>query len=142
MESVNFVVQSPEVFLDDFFDNQEWILIASQMKNSVTFYSTLFHTENYSTVVMELVLQREHFYYIFNLMIPTTLVTVVAVIGFHAPSSSAPRRETKFRLGIMTLLSMGVMLLMVVEEMPKFSLASVPGQRGSFSDVPILGRQH
>lgn len=31
------------------------------------------------------------------------------------------------------------MLLMVVDDMPKFALASLPGQRGSFSDVPLLG---
>lgn len=139
VESVIFDVVSDAVFLDDFYDNQEWILLKSSMKSGIAVYNTTHHQENYSTVIMELSIQREHFYYIFNLMIPTTLVTVVAVVGFHAPSNSGPRRETKFRLGIMTLLSMGVMLLMVVEDMPKFSFASIPGQRGSFSDVPILG---
>uniref|UniRef100_A0A1I7UZ57 Neur_chan_memb domain-containing protein n=1 Tax=Caenorhabditis tropicalis TaxID=1561998 RepID=A0A1I7UZ57_9PELO len=39
---------------------------------------------------------------------------------------------------IMTLLSMSVMLLMLVGEM-KFAMESVPGQRGSFSDVPLMG---
>ncbi|KAK6043608.1 hypothetical protein COOONC_18886 [Cooperia oncophora] len=36
------------------------------------------------------------------------------------------------------MLSMSVMLLMLVGEM-KFAMESVPGQRGSFSDVPLLG---
>lgn len=30
------------------------------------------------------------------------------------------------------------MLLMLVDEM-KFALESIPGQRGSFSDVPLIG---
>lgn len=94
--------------------------------------------ETFSMVEMMLTLRRQSFYYVFNLVFPTTLVSLVAVIGFHAPINATGRRESKFRLGIMTLLSMSVMLLMLVDEM-KFSLASIPGQRGSFSDVPLLG---
>ena len=39
----------------------------------------------------------------------------------------------------MTLLSMSVMLLMLVGEM-KFAMKEVPGKRGSFSDVPLMGK--
>lgn len=110
--------------------------------------------EAFSMVIMELSLKRQSFYYVFNLVFPTTLVSLVAVIGFHAPINATGRRESKFRLGkskqksrkqfgwiigIMTLLSMSVMLLMLVGEM-KFAMESVPGQRGSFSDVPLLGK--
>lgn len=55
------------------------------------------------------------------------------------PMFSIGLRTSKYRLGIMTLLSMGVMLLMLVDDMPKFARESIPGQRGSFSDVPLLG---
>jgi hypothetical protein len=41
-------------------------------------------------------------------------VSIVAVVGFHMPMTSAGPRTAKFQLGIMTLLSMGVMLLMLV----------------------------
>jgi hypothetical protein len=68
-------------------------------------------------------------------------VSLVAVIGFHAPINATGRRESKFRLGVMTLLSLSVMLLMLVDEM-KFALESIPGQRGSFSDVPLIGKRH
>ncbi|KHN75583.1 Acetylcholine receptor subunit alpha-type des-2 [Toxocara canis] len=86
-------------------------------------------------------LRRQSFYYVFNFVFPITLVSLVAIIGFHAPINATGRRESKFRLGIMTLLSMSVMLLMLVDEM-KFALESIPGQRGSFSDVPLLGVFH
>lgn len=94
--------------------------------------------ESFSMVQIILILRRQSFYYVFNLVFPTTLVSLVAVIGFHAPINATGRRESKFRLGVMTLLSLSVMLLMLVDEM-KFALESIPGQRGSFSDVPLIG---
>uniref|UniRef100_A0A914XAI1 Neurotransmitter-gated ion-channel transmembrane domain-containing protein n=1 Tax=Plectus sambesii TaxID=2011161 RepID=A0A914XAI1_9BILA len=133
---LRYVVETKDVFLGDFFDNQEWLLVDALLLNGSTNYEK---NETYSMVVMELEIRRQAFYYVFNLVIPTTLVSIVAVTGFHAPINSTSRRETKFRLGIMTLLSMAVMLLMLVDEMPKFARESIPGQRGSFSDVPLLG---
>ncbi|KAI6224831.1 hypothetical protein M3Y95_00794000 [Aphelenchoides besseyi] len=96
------------------------------------------NNETFSIIILNLLLRRQSFYYVFNLVFPTTLVSLVAIIGFHAPINATGRRESKFRLGVMTLLSLSVMLLMLVDEM-KFSLESIPGQRGSFSDVPLLG---
>lgn len=69
----------------------------------------------------------------------TQLVDVRASSGsvrHLAPLCVAPQSPPAS--GIMTLLSMSVMLLMLVGEM-KFAMESVPGQRGSFSDVPLLG---
>uniref|UniRef100_A0A0K0CU18 Neur_chan_memb domain-containing protein n=1 Tax=Angiostrongylus cantonensis TaxID=6313 RepID=A0A0K0CU18_ANGCA len=115
----------------------EWLLTDARLRNGTT---RLLEQSNESVamVSMRLNLKRQSFYYVFNLVFPTTLVSLVAVIGFHAPINATGRRESKFRLGIMTLLSMSVMLLMLVGEM-KFAMESVPGQRGSFSDVPLLG---
>lgn len=39
-------------------------------------------------IIVELVLVRQSFYYVFNLVIPSTIITFVAVIGFHTPSTS------------------------------------------------------
>uniref|UniRef100_A0A1I7VAK5 Neurotransmitter-gated ion-channel transmembrane domain-containing protein n=1 Tax=Loa loa TaxID=7209 RepID=A0A1I7VAK5_LOALO len=44
-------------------------------------------------------------------------------------------RDAKFRLGIMTLMSMSVILLAIVEDMPKFSMSSSRRGRGSFSGL-------
>lgn len=134
---VNFLVEKEEIDLGDFYDNQEWLLTDARLRNGTT-RSLEQPNESVSMVSMRLSLKRQSFYYVFNLVFPTTLVSLVAVIGFHAPINATGRRESKFRLGIMTLLSMSVMLLMLVGEM-KFAMESVPGQRGSFSDVPLLG---
>ncbi|KAF7637682.1 Neur_chan_LBD domain-containing protein [Meloidogyne graminicola] len=132
---VRFSVDSSEVFLGDFYDNQEWLLIDAIMQNGTMEY---LGNESFSMIQIVLILRRQSFYYVFNLVFPTTLVSLVAVIGFHAPINATGRRESKFRLGVMTLLSLSVMLLMLVDEM-KFALESIPGQRGSFSDVPLIG---
>uniref|UniRef100_A0A183DPD8 Neur_chan_memb domain-containing protein n=1 Tax=Gongylonema pulchrum TaxID=637853 RepID=A0A183DPD8_9BILA len=89
-------------------------------------------------IIMDLVLVRQSFYYVFNLVIPSTIISLVAVIGFHTPSTSGRMRDAKFRLGIMTLMSMSVILLAIVEDMPKFSMSSARKGRGSFSGIPLI----
>uniref|UniRef100_A0A0R3S5E4 Neur_chan_LBD domain-containing protein n=1 Tax=Elaeophora elaphi TaxID=1147741 RepID=A0A0R3S5E4_9BILA len=137
-EYVSLVVDQQEVFLDDFYDSQEWLLENATIHNGTVKY--LEH-ESFSTVYMILILRRQSFYYVFNFVFPTTLVSLIAVIGFHAPLNATGRHESKFRLGIMTLLSMSVMLLMLADEM-KFALESIPRQRGSFCGVPLLAVFH
>uniref|UniRef100_A0A915CX07 Neurotransmitter-gated ion-channel ligand-binding domain-containing protein n=1 Tax=Ditylenchus dipsaci TaxID=166011 RepID=A0A915CX07_9BILA len=132
---IQLIVEDRDVFLGDFYDNQEWLLMDATISNgSMTYLGN----ESFSMVLMSFLMRRQSFYYVFNLVFPTTLVSLVAVIGFHAPINATGRRESKFRLGVMTLLSLSVMLLMLVDEM-KFALESIPGQRGSFSDVPLMG---
>ncbi|EJW80968.1 hypothetical protein WUBG_08121, partial [Wuchereria bancrofti] len=137
-EYVSLVVDQQEVFLNDFYNSQEWLLENATISNGTVEY---LEQESFSTVYMVLILRRESFYYVFNFVFPTTLVSIVAVIGFHAPMNATGRHENKFRLGIMTLLSMSVMLLVLVDEM-KFVLKSIPGQRESFYDVPLLAVFH
>ncbi|KAE9553253.1 hypothetical protein FO519_003511 [Halicephalobus sp. NKZ332] len=132
---VKLIADDSEVFLGDFYDNQEWLLVEAKLNNGSVFYV---QNESFSMVHIYVVIRRQSFYYVFNLVFPTTLVGLVAVIGFHAPINATGRRESKFRLGIMTLLSLSVMLLMLVDEM-KFAFESIPGQRGSFSEVPVIG---
>lgn len=47
--------------------------------------------------------------------------------------------DAKFRLGIMTLMSMSMILLAIVEDMPKFSISSSRKGRGSISGIPLIG---
>lgn len=73
---------------------------------------------------------------------PTCLIAVVSVIGFHMPGSSSQMRDAKFRLGIMTILSMTMLLLAIVDDMPKFALRrDAEAKRGSFSSVPLIGKK-
>jgi hypothetical protein len=52
----------------------------------------------------------------------------VAVTGFFTPSSTASERDEKLYLGINTLLTMAIMLLMISNKMPNTS-----------SYIPLMG---
>jgi hypothetical protein len=64
-------VDSHEVFLGDFYDNQEWLLMEAVMLNGTMPY---LGNESFSMVQIGLILRRQSFYYVFNLVFPTTLV--------------------------------------------------------------------
>lgn len=48
----------------------------------------LYETWNFSAVMLTVVIQRQSFYYTFNLVLPSALITLVALIGFHFPGGS------------------------------------------------------
>lgn len=47
-----------------------------------------------------LVIRRKPLYYIVNLIIPTSVITLVAVTGFFTPASTSNERREKLSLGI------------------------------------------
>ncbi|KAI6229764.1 Acetylcholine receptor subunit alpha-type des-2 [Aphelenchoides fujianensis] len=117
-ESITFSLFSHNLSLIDFYDNQEWQL---------DLVATLAYLRSY-------VPERN----IFNLVLPSCIIVTVAVIGFHTPSTSARVRDAKFRLGIMTLMSMSAVSVAIVQEVPKFSLSGNRKSRGSFSGIPLI----
>ena len=74
-QDVQYIIESDIVYLGDFYDNQEWLLVNASLGPGMALYNPDHHDETYSMVTMELRLQRQSFYYIFNLVIPTTLVS-------------------------------------------------------------------
>ncbi|CAJ0591570.1 unnamed protein product [Cylicocyclus nassatus] len=140
-DSIKYSLYSPKLSLIDFYDNQEWELdtVRSTVKSDGFLYDYLDPPLFWEMIIIDLVVERQSFYYVFNLVIPSTIITLVAVIGFHTPSTSGRMRDAKFRLGIMTLMSMSVILLAIVEDMPKFSMSTNRKGRGSFSGIPLIG---
>ncbi|VDM59481.1 unnamed protein product [Angiostrongylus costaricensis] len=68
-----------------------------------------------------LVIRRKPLYYVVNLVIPTSIITIVAITGFFTPTSTSSERDEKLYLGINTLLTMSIMMLMVCNQMPSTS---------------------
>ena len=64
-----------------------------------------------------------------NLLVPTSIITVVAIFGFFTPATTGDDRTEKFNLGITTLLAMSILLLMVSDQMPTTS-----------EFVPLIGK--
>uniref|UniRef100_A0A914HCW4 Neurotransmitter-gated ion-channel ligand-binding domain-containing protein n=1 Tax=Globodera rostochiensis TaxID=31243 RepID=A0A914HCW4_GLORO len=140
-DSIKYSLYSKNLSLIDFYDNQEWQLDLAQshITSDGFLYDYLDPPLFWEMIVIDLVVARQSFYYVFNLVIPSAIITLVAVIGFHTPSTSGKMRDAKFQLGIMTLMSMSMILLAIVEDMPKFSISSSRKGRGSFSGIPLIG---
>ncbi|CAB3397308.1 unnamed protein product [Caenorhabditis bovis] len=140
-DSIKYSLYSQNLSLIDFYDNQEWELdtMNSSVRSDGFLYDYLDPPLFWEMIIITLVMRRQSFYYVFNLVIPSTMITLVSVIGFHTPSTSGRVRDAKFRLGIMTLMSMSVILLAIVEDMPKFSMGTNRRGRGSFSGIPLIG---
>ncbi|EFO87380.1 hypothetical protein CRE_21069 [Caenorhabditis remanei] len=68
-----------------------------------------------------LVVRRKPLYYIVNLVIPTSVITLVAVTGFFTAASTSSERREKLSLGIDSLLAMSILMMMVSEQMPTSS---------------------
>ena len=48
--------------------------------------------ESWDAICLTVTVQRTSFYYVFNLVLPSTIIVTVAVIGFHSPSNSGRMR--------------------------------------------------
>uniref|UniRef100_A0A1I7XU77 Neur_chan_LBD domain-containing protein n=1 Tax=Heterorhabditis bacteriophora TaxID=37862 RepID=A0A1I7XU77_HETBA len=72
-------------------------------------------------VQLTLYLRRKPLFYLVNLIIPTSIITLIAIVGFFTTSSASGMREEKVSLGITTLLSMSILMLMVSDQMPTTS---------------------
>ena len=75
----------------------------------------------YTLLYLTLFLRRKPHFYLVNLIIPTSIITLIAIIGFFTTSSASGMREEKVSLGITTLLSMSILMLMVSDQMPTTS---------------------
>ena len=72
-------------------------------------------------------MRRKPLFYVFNMILPCLLITLVALLGFYIPSDSGE----KIAMGITTLLSMTVFLMLVAENMPPTS-----------DVLPLVGKFH
>ena len=82
-------------------------MVSVQAKRIVKIFSCC--PEPYPGVIYEIVIRRRPLFYIFNMMFPCVLITLIALLGFYLPSASGE----KVTICITTLLSMTVFLMMV-----------------------------
>jgi hypothetical protein len=80
-------------------------------------------------VFYDIKIQRKPVYYIFTFVVPSFIITTIAIIGIFSPFSDAGHREEKVTMGLTTLLTMAVILLIITDTMPK-----------SPEGVPLLGK--
>ncbi|KAK2167531.1 hypothetical protein NP493_1271g01026 [Ridgeia piscesae] len=101
--------------LSNYIPNNEWTLVKLHVVRNVVYYSCC--AEPYPTVTYTIQMRRKPLFYVFNMILPCLLITLVALLGFYIPSDSGE----KVTMGITTLLSMTVFLMLVTESMPPTS---------------------
>ncbi|CAD5231454.1 unnamed protein product [Bursaphelenchus xylophilus] len=114
------------IAVDNCIENEGWNIIQTSVHRIVKKYKCC--ANNYTLLEFEMVIQRKPLYYITNLMIPTAIITFIAIIGFFSSATVNQIREEKITLGITTLLSMSILIFMVSDQMPSTS-----------SFVPLIG---
>ncbi|GMS87443.1 hypothetical protein PENTCL1PPCAC_9618, partial [Pristionchus entomophagus] len=99
--------------------NNERVVLSFHFVRREVYYKCC--KEPWVMLYAQIVIKRKPLYYIVNLVIPTSIITIVAVTGFFTPTSSSSERDEKLYLGIDTLLTMSIMMLMVCNQMPSTS---------------------
>ncbi|XP_065316633.1 neuronal acetylcholine receptor subunit beta-4-like isoform X1 [Gordionus sp. m RMFG-2023] len=119
---INLIQPSEEADLSNYVPNGEWELLSLSVMRNVVFYSCCL--EPYPDLTYQVRLRRRPLFYIFNFVLPCVLITAIALLGFYMPSDSGE----KVTLGITTLLSMTVFMMLVAESMPPTS-----------EELPLIG---
>ncbi|KAF8358851.1 acr-5 [Pristionchus pacificus] len=117
--SIDYWPKMDEVNLKNMVRNDEWEVLSFNFVRREVYYKCC--KEPWVMLYAQLVIKRKPLYYIVNLVIPTSIITIVAVTGFFTPTSSSSERDEKLYLGINTLLTMSIMMLMVCNQMPSTS---------------------
>ncbi|EYB86003.1 hypothetical protein Y032_0287g1461 [Ancylostoma ceylanicum] len=107
-------------------DNEGWSVLKTSVQRHVNHYDCC--PNNYTLLEFHLDIQRKPLYYVINLITPTSIITLISIVGFFSSSSINELREEKITLGITTLLSMSILIFMVSDKMPSTS-----------SFIPLIG---
>ncbi|CAJ0937983.1 unnamed protein product, partial [Mesorhabditis belari] len=107
------------------FDVQQCKMILGSYREEIKYACC---PNNYTLLHYIIHLRRKPLYYVINLIIPTGIITLISIVGFFTSSSINDIREEKITLGITTLLSMSILILMVSDKMPSTS-----------SFIPLIG---
>ncbi|EGT54971.1 hypothetical protein CAEBREN_30784 [Caenorhabditis brenneri] len=114
-----FDVQSDKIGTSFYLELEKWYILQTKIKRREVKYACC--PNNYTLLQLTLYLRRKPLFYLVNLIIPTSIITLIAIVGFFTTSSASGMREEKVSLGITTLLSMSILMLMVSDQMPTTS---------------------
>ncbi|CAI4228454.1 unnamed protein product [Auanema sp. JU1783] len=116
---IDYIAEFTSVNLDNFLPNEEWVVISFDINRVEQKFVCC--PEPWVLLEASLVVRRKPLYYIVNLVIPTSVITMVAVTGFFTAASTSSERREKLSLGIDSLLAMSILMMMVSEQMPTTS---------------------
>uniref|UniRef100_A0A7E4VUT2 Neur_chan_LBD domain-containing protein n=1 Tax=Panagrellus redivivus TaxID=6233 RepID=A0A7E4VUT2_PANRE len=114
---IDIVLESDTGDQTNYMKSTEWVLRNIGAEKNKIVYSCC--PEPYPYVNIHINIQRRPMFYVFNLIVPCVLTSAIALLGFYMPSDSGE----KVTLGITSLLSTTVFLMLVAEGMPPTSEA-------------------
>ncbi|VBB25222.1 unnamed protein product [Acanthocheilonema viteae] len=107
------------VNMNSYIPNEEWDILSFNLHRHEYVYECC--QDPWVIIEGSLIIRRKPLYYIVNLIIPTTVLTLVAIVGFFTPASTSDERMEKITIGITALLAVSVLMLMVSDQMPTTS---------------------
>ncbi|KAI1706895.1 neurotransmitter-gated ion-channel ligand binding domain-containing protein [Ditylenchus destructor] len=114
---IDILLASEKGDQSSYMDSTEWHLHLIRAERDSIVYSCC--PEPYPFVDIQITIQRRPMFFVFNLILPCVLISIIALLGFYMPSDSGE----KVTLGITALLSTTVFLMLVAEGMPPTSEA-------------------
>jgi nicotinic acetylcholine receptor len=115
--------RTAEVDLTNYVANGEWDLIEAHLTRNVVYYSCCF--EPFPDVTITVVIRRKILYYMYNVILPCMMMSVLTLLVFCLPPDSGE----KIALGVTVLLAFSVFMLAISEKLPETS-----------ESIPLLGR--
>ncbi|GIX82469.1 neuronal acetylcholine receptor subunit alpha-10 [Caerostris darwini] len=120
---VDVMNRTSEVDLSNYVPNGEWELLDARIVRNVVYYSCC--TEPFPDVTITLVIRRKTLYYMYNVVMPCMMMSVLTLLVFCLPPDSGE----KIALGVTVLLAFSVFMLAIAEKMPETS-----------ESIPLLGK--
>ncbi|VIO94135.1 Uncharacterized protein BM_BM6030 [Brugia malayi] len=118
-KGIDYFAYSDIVGTTNYIENEGWHILRTAVKKKEVKYECC--PNKYTLLSITLYLRRKPLFYIINLIIPTSITTLIAIVGFFTTSTASGMREEKISLGITTLLSMSILMLMISDQMPTTS---------------------
>uniref|UniRef100_A0A7E4UUX8 Neurotransmitter-gated ion-channel ligand-binding domain-containing protein n=1 Tax=Panagrellus redivivus TaxID=6233 RepID=A0A7E4UUX8_PANRE len=107
-------------------ENEEWNIVGTTVIRKEIKFDCC--ANNYTLLEFYIHVRRRPLYYLVNLIAPTGMITLIAIVGFFSSSTMNDVREEKMTLGITTLLSMSILLFMIADKLPSMG-----------SSIPLIG---
>uniref|UniRef100_A0A5S6Q9C5 Neurotransmitter-gated ion-channel ligand-binding domain-containing protein n=1 Tax=Trichuris muris TaxID=70415 RepID=A0A5S6Q9C5_TRIMR len=116
---IDYFPYAEDIFLEEYIEHTEWTIVSFKAKRILKDYKCCVNP--FSLLYADLILARKPWFSLVNLIIPTAIISFVSLFGIFSPTTTTGDRTEKINLGITTLLTMSILLLMVSQEMPTTS---------------------
>ncbi|XGW01258.1 hypothetical protein V3C99_013874, partial [Haemonchus contortus] len=117
----------PEPDVNHYKTSNEWDLISYTARTGLGSYPPMLSKAT-SRAFYDIVIKRRPHYYVACFMLPCFIIMELSLLGLFSPSSDTGEHNEKVTMGLTSLLSMTILLLMISENLPKTN-----------EGLPILG---